>query len=421
MTFTSEKLLVVVGRAVDAIGSLVFLKMLATLASKSDVGTYLLAASFLALLLTVSFSALDQGLLRNVTEYRQQAALAECYSAMLVAYLGLALLLAGVAAGAVLAFDIGEALQGVMVPLVLWFALDALKNLNLTVASGLRSRGLIALASAADYGCRLALLWAAYSWMRVSSTVIVGLLAAASLLATSVFVWGNRNLLSRFPWSRVRTTLLASFHFAWPMMIWGLFGWLQNMSNRWLLSRYADLSVVAEYGVLVAIASFPVTAVLGLVVTYTVPILYERESAVAGSSRKVVVRVAALLSPLCAALVLVAALWHRELVILLSGPGYVENSHVLPFLMAAASASAICSVLTYAIFAQRRLSSLLIANISPGLLGLVLGYFAVSRFQFEGAILTLATTQLIAAMLFTVAFVRSGRLVTSNALKQPLL
>lgn len=409
MTLTSEKLLVVVGRAIDAIGSLMFLKLLATLASKTDVGTYMLAASFLALLLTVSFSALDQGLLRNVTEYRQQASLAERYSAMLLAYLGLALLLAGLAAGVTLAAGIGEALQVVLVPLVLWFVLDALKNLNLTLASGQRSRGLIAIASTADYGGRMALLWAAYTWGEVDSPAIVTLLAVASSLATLVYLWGHRSLLVRFPWSRVRTTLGDSLHFCWPMMIWGLFGWLQNMSNRWLLSRFADLSVVAEYGVLVAIASFPVTALLGLVVTYTVPILYERESAVLGSSRKLVVRVAALLSPVCAALVLVAAIWHHELVVLLSGPGYVENSHLLPVLMAAASASSICSVLTYAIFAQRRLSTLLFANTIPGILAIVIGYFAVSQFQFGGAVLTYVLSQLAAALLFLVAFIRSRK------------
>jgi O-antigen/teichoic acid export membrane protein len=332
---------------------------------------------------------------------------------MLVAYLGLSLVGAGLGAAALAAFGIGDALRSALAPLAMWFAFEALKNLNLTVASGLRSRTLIAAASAADYASRLALLWAAYKWSSVSPAGIVGLLAASSLAATFVFLHGHRHLLSRFSRLRVRSTLLDSIHFAWPMMIWGLFGWLQNMSNRWLLSRFADLSVVAEYGVLVAIASFPVTALLGLVVTYAVPILYERESAAAGSSRVFVLRVAAMLTPLCAAMVLAAAVWHRELSILLSGPSYAEHSYVLPFLMASACTSAICSVLTYAVFAQRRVASLLLANTLPGALGLGFGYFAVGHYQFEGAVLTLMLSHVVAATLFVVAFVRSKTATSS--------
>ena len=192
------------------------------------------------------------------------------------------------------------------------------------------------------------------------------------------------------------------------MIFWGLFGWLQNMSNRWLLSHFADLSVVAEYGVLVAIGTFPVTALVGLVVTYLVPILYERESSSVGSSRAIVRRVALALIPACALLVFLVAIWHRELIIFFSGKNYAEHSYVLPMIMGAASASAICSVLTCAVFAQRQVASLLLANTVPGLFVLAFGYFAVSQYQFNGAILALVLSHALAAVLFIVAFARTG-------------
>lgn len=402
---TSEKAVVLLGRAIDAIGSLIFLKMLSSLADKSDVGTYLLASSYLALVLTISFSAFDQGLLRNVTEYRKHSSLPARYSAMLVSYLCLSVVLAGLSAAAMSAFDLATTLHPVLAPLYLWLTFDAIKNLNMTVASGLRSRSLIAGASAVDYGCRLGLLWAVYAWGTVSTATIVYLLAAAGLAASTVYLIEQRGLLSRFSLEDLVGTLQDSIKFSWPMIIWGLFGWLQNMSNRWMLSQFADLSVVAEYGVLVAIGTFPVTALLGLVVTYVVPILYERESAIPGSARGIVHRVAMALTPLCALMVLAAVAWHRELTVLLSGPNYTEHSHVVPLIMAAACTSAICSVLTYAAFAQRRVSSLLLANTLPGALSLVFGYFAVSHYQFDGAVLTLILSHLVAGGLFVLTFV----------------
>lgn len=409
MKITSEKVVVVVGRAIDAIGSLVFLKMLASAATKQDVGTYLLASSILAIALTVFFSAFDQGLLRNITEYSKRVELASRYCAMLFAYAGIAVLLS-VAFGVFLTMtDIAQALRPVMAPLSLWLVCESIKNLNQTVASGMRSRTLIAVASAVDYGCRILML----AWFAMDATVgpstIIILLAVSGIAASAAYLVGQRSLLARFSWANVRNTLLDSIRFSWPMIIWGLFGWLQNMSNRWLLNRFTDLATVAEYGVLVSIASFPVAALLGVVVTYVVPILYEQESSGKASSRQIVGKVVRALVPVCALMVLVAAVWHREITLLLSGPEYVAHSTMLPVIMAFACFNAICSVLTYAVFAQRRVSSLLIANIVPGAFSLVFGYFAVKNYQFEGAVMTLLLSHVLTSVLYIRTFIHAGR------------
>lgn len=409
MKITSEKVAVVVGRAIDGIGSLVFLKMLASAATKQDVGIYLLASSFLAIALTVSFSAFDQGLLRNITVYSKRGELAARYCAMLAAYAGIAMLLS-LAFGVILTVtDMARALHPVIAPSSLWLLCESIKNLNQTVGSGMRSRTLIATASAADYGCRILLL----AWFAMGATVrpstIISLLAMSGFVASAAYLVGQRTLLARFSWTDVHNTLLDSIRFSWPMIIWGLFGWLQNMSNRWLLNRFADLSVVAEYGVLVSIASFPVAALLGVVVTYIQPIIYEHADASKASSRQIVRKAALTLVPVCVMMVFVTAVCHREITLLLSSPEYTAHSGMLPIIMSAACFSAICSVLTYAVFAQRRVSSLLIANTVPGAFSVVFGYFAVRGYQFEGAVMTLVLSQVLTAVLYICTFIHAGR------------
>lgn len=406
---TPEKAIVLLGRVVDAVGSLIFLKMLASMAGKTDMGQYMLASSYLTVMLTVSFSALDQGLLRNITDYRSAGTLGQRYGALLPAYVGLSCFLCSMGVVVLLSLNAGTALHPLLIPLSLWITADALKNLNATVASGLRSRWLITAASVADFSCRIGLLWALYRWSTVETSSILLVLAASGVAASTVMLWGQRRLIRRFTKSDVCRTLADSLRFSWPMIIWGLFGWLQNMSNRWLLNHFTDLSTVAEYGVLVAIASFPVTALLGLVVTYVVPILYERESASAGAAQHLVKRAALMMVPPCAVLVLIAAVWHNGIVTLLSDAGYAQRSPILPLFVASACFSAICSVLTCAVYAQRRVISLLAANTVPGLFSLVFGYMAVSRYGFEGAALTLILGHLLAGVLFVLAFVRAGR------------
>jgi O-antigen/teichoic acid export membrane protein len=404
MRFNSEKIAVVLGRSVDALGSLIFLKMLAIAVTKDNVGTYLLASSFLAVLLTMTFSAWDQGLLRNLSDYRDRAELSARYSAMLLGYLAIGFVLALIIYFGVIGLGIFSSLQLVWVPLLLWFVSDGLKNLNQTVASGLRSRQLITFASAIDYGCRISFLaWFGMYQMADASTVIY-LLVLSGLAATMVYLVAHRGMLTYFSWPNFRGTLLESLVFSWPMIIWGLFAWIQNMSNRWILSHFTNLGVVAEYGVLVSIASFPVTALLGIVVTYIVPILYEQENLRVGASRAIVLRAALAMLPVCAVLILIAIFWHRDIILLFSGPEYIAHSAMLPIVVAAVSFNAACSVLIYSVLAQRQVSSLLFANILPGVICLILGYYLIQLYGFEGAIWTLGLTQILGGVLFVLTY-----------------
>jgi O-antigen/teichoic acid export membrane protein len=378
--------------------------MLTVAAPKDVVGIYLLASSFLAIVLTVTFSAFDQGLLRNVADYHERGQLARRYSAMLFAYVGIAVFLSCIAGLTSAFYQLPATLSPLLLPMSAWLVFESIKNLSQTIASGMRYRALIAVCSAADYGCRIVFLL----WLSMNATLdaklIVGLLAAAGVVASASYFIGQRSMLARFSWADVSATLHDAFGFSWPMIIWGIFGWLQNMSNRWMLSRFADLPSVAEYGVLVSIASFPVTALLGLVVTYIVPIIYQREGSHAGSSRRTVVRVAFLMLPVFILMVLVSSFLHKDIVATLSGPQYTNHSNLLPIILIAACFSATCSVLTYAVYAQRRVSLLLVANTVPGAFSLVFGYFVIQSSQFEGAVLTLVLSHCIAGFLFIATF-----------------
>lgn len=404
MNFNSEKLAVVLGRAVDALGSIVFLKMLAIMLTKDNMGAYLLASSLLAVLLTVTFSASDQGLLRNLSDYRDRAELPARYSAMLVGYLGIGAVLSLTLYGISLISGFFSAFQLIWIPLLLWFISDALKNLNQTVASGLRSRQLVAIASAVDYSCRISFLFWLGMGQSPDAPTVIYLLILSGVAASVVYLVAHRGILARFSWLKFRSTLLEALAFSWPMIIWGFFAWLQNMSNRLVLSHFMDLKAVAEYGVLVSIASFPVTALLGVIVTYMVPVLYEHENSRAGSSRGIVVRTALAMIPVCVVLVLSSMVWHREIILLLSSSEYISRSELLPIVVAVVSFNAVCSVLIYSVLAQRQVSSLLFANVLPGVFCIVVGYHLIQFYGFEGAIWTLGLTQVLGGVLFVLTY-----------------
>lgn len=406
MNLTSEKIYVLMTRLADGAGNLLFLKLITNIASKDAVGTYLLASSFVALILTVSFSAIDQGLLRNASSYKDGGNLKANFSALSVVYFVLAAAICFSLVLISIETSLLSDVDDVLVLTLIWLIFEAQKNLNLSTASALRSRATILGATILDYSVRfLAIQWYIANKV-IAASDIVTCLVLASFLTTGFYLLRHRTHLGRFKLVNMSTSMKEALLFSWPMLIWGFFGWLQNMSSRWLLNHFADIATVAEYGILVAIGTFPVTALVGIIVTYAQPIIYQEEDRSKYSSTAAVLKFAALLLPFCGVMIFVSLVWHKEIVALLTGPLYVSKSGFLPIIMAAVCFSSVCSVLSYAVYAQRRVATLLYANACPGAISLAVGFFLIQDFQFEGALATLVITHFSAGLLFILAYLR---------------
>lgn len=176
----SEKIAVLLGRAIDIAGGLVFLKLISTHASKADMGTYLLATSIVALLLTVSFSALSQGILRNVSDYLKKGELPKRYTAALIGYLIAAPFYAWLALNLINVLGISNALAPYIYLIVIWVVSDALKTLNTSVAAALRQRYLIAAASVLDYSIKLCAIGFCILGGKLNTAMIILIMASAS-------------------------------------------------------------------------------------------------------------------------------------------------------------------------------------------------------------------------------------------------
>ena len=305
-------------------------------------------------------------------------------------------------------------LRGVVPFLVVWFTFDAVKNFNMTVSSGLRRRKVIAFASLIDYVLRIFLLYLLYKLTLLSTSSVIALLATSSFTVCIYYFWRYHDNFVCFRIHDIRNILYETFVFSWPFFIWGGFSWLQNMVNRWLLSWFSDLSTVAEFSILISISTFPVMALLGVISTYAIPIIYEGENNKAGFSNHFVKKIAILLIPLYAFMVFISLIWHQEIISILSDSSYAKNSVYLPIIVFALSVSSICSVFTYAVFAQRKSKRLILANTLPGIFSLAFGVVIVPKYFLLGSIITFCLSHIIAAILYGITFIRLRLSTTSN-------
>jgi O-antigen/teichoic acid export membrane protein len=398
----SEKIAVLLSRAIDMAGGLVFLKLISTHASKADMGTYMLATSIVALLLTVSFSAISQGVLRNVSDYLNQGELPQRYTAALIGYLITAPLYAWLALNLIKALGISDVLSPYIFLIVIWVASDALKTLNTSVAAAMRQRYLIAAASALDYCIKLAAIGFCILEGRLNTTMIILIMAFASATVGLFFIAIQKTFLTKTSFSIFTNTIKQATHFAWPMMIWGAFGWAQSMSGRWIVEKYLGAESVASLGVITTIGSLPVNAIFGVVITYVQPIIYEIESKKIGSSRQYINKIIKIIAPILMAMLFVSCVYHYEIITIATSQKYGDVSGYLPVVVGSVILSSIGSALSYVTLAKKRTSSLLIANTLPGFLSIVLGFLLIPKFGLSGAVATVAVSHLLSFLLLVV-------------------
>jgi len=294
-----EKIFVLTSRAVDAAGGLFFLKLISTLVSKSEVGDYLLMASLLAMITALSTAALDVGIMRHVDSYKLDGSLSKRYSSVLGAYVGIGFLL--ILFSTILIHQPWISWDGLKwAPILsLWFLCDVVRSFALNIAGSLRARGRVLLVSLVEQTMRLSLLLYFSRQSEMHSEGIIYLLCFSSLSSGLACIFSQKNMLTRFYWKDAASTFAESVKFVWPMIAWGGFSWLQNMSSRWVLDYFGTPVDVAEFGVFVIMANFPIAAMLGVIVAYILPILYERENIERGSSRALIRQASLLLGLAC--------------------------------------------------------------------------------------------------------------------------
>jgi O-antigen/teichoic acid export membrane protein len=128
--------------------------------------------------------------------------------------------------------------------------------------------------------------------------------------------------------------------YAWPIAAWGVFSWVQTVSDRWVLQAFTTTSTVGVYTVLNQVGLYPMTLLSTITLQFISPLLFERAGD--GSDRDRLRHASALIVTLVAITVIVTAVatvaaWslHRPLFDALVGARYRSASHLLPWMVCA--------------------------------------------------------------------------------------
>lgn len=165
-----------------------------------------------------------------------------------------------------------------------------------------------------------------FGWSPVAS--VLGGYALGASVAAAAFVLLVHRHLGR---GRVRRRWLAAqTRYGWPLVGNGVFGWLANSGDRYVVAAVLDLRAAGIYVAAINLGARPAMMLGGMIETYLRPRLYR---AVAASDRAALVRVRRrwLRDAIVVLVVNFALLWMLEpwLVRLLLAPAFRDGAHVL--------------------------------------------------------------------------------------------
>ena len=367
------------------IGGLLFFKLLTVYLPKAELGNYLLATSIMALVLLVSFSVMDQGLMRFVSIYETQGKLREMYPAYLFGYAILVAILAAVFLCLSSLMGVWTRWGGIFIGLMFWILTEPIKNAALALSNATRDRMVIAKAKVLEQFVRSGLLLAVALLFSLDNSRVLMLLSLSGVCVCVILLWSQRALLGVLRKDNIRKVFADAISFSWPLFVWGIFGWLQQMSNRWLLEVFGSEQEVANFGVLASLATLPFTMVLGIVAAYALPVIYQIENTSPGSARAKVIMILRKLVPLLVGVVLMLFIFGREIVLLAATQDYLQNAWLLPFMATGVALSTLGTVMTYKDFAMNQTRRLILPNVLPGILALVIGLILVPSYGVSGA------------------------------------
>ena len=350
LKISREGLWVFVGQAGMAAAGLIGVKILTHVLNPAEYGRLAIANTLVALIGVNLFGPLGQGFMRYWAISKAKGELGEFYyisnqyakySIYIVSVLAvISCIILGVlknvdwAVLLIISLIVGSVTG--------WF------SLRISIFTAMRRRRLIALLKVAQQLSRP--LFAAFLALIIAPKAgyaLAGYFLAAFLMmmvAESVYrrmVSTSSDSFENYSALSMRRGLARDIlKFSWPFLAWGIFGWMHTSCSRWAIQTYHGADVVGAFAVVSLLAVYPISFGAGFLGTLITPIAYQRAGDLSSArsvafANRILAAVTGIYIAGAIIIISIFALFHYQLVLLVSNINFVSLSYLLPGLTAA--------------------------------------------------------------------------------------
>lgn len=400
-----ESFWIALGQALAVIGLLLGVRLLTEMLDPAAYGELALGMTVATLVNQLVFGPLSGGVIRFYAPAMEQDDLKGYVSAVRrMVWSATVIVALMVVMGVVGLLGTGRAEWIAIVVAALVFAtLSGYNSILSGIQNAARQRSIVALHQGFETWARYLVAAGFMLWLGVTSTVaMTGYAVATMLVLGSQYVYFRKITTSGLHVAKKGHAWREQiWKFSWPLSIFGIFTWMQLVSDRWALAHFSTTEEVGKYAVLFQLGYYPMAMASGMAMQLLVPIFYQRAGNASDSQRNANVsslswRLTWLTLGITGCAFLLAILFHTQIFRLFVAKEYISVSYLLPWMLLAGGVFAAGQTIALNLMSQMKTHTMMTAKIITALLGVA--------FNCAGAYWLGTLGIVIAGVLFSVSF-----------------
>jgi O-antigen/teichoic acid export membrane protein len=274
--------------------------------------------------------------------------------------------------------------------------LSVLSGYNSTISgiqNAARQRAIVAFHGGLDAWLKILIAVGVVIWFGASSTsVVIGYACSSLLITVSQLILLRRTIPQQQTRIQNRQQWTPQiWAYSLPFSTWGVFTWMQQVSDRWALQALSTTSDVGQYAVLFQLGFTPIALITGMAMSFFGPILYQRSGDATDHARNINVhRLGWRLAQLSLTVTLlgfgITFALHERLFSLLVSSEYRGTSHMLPWIVLAGGMFSAGQMLALKLMSEMKPSAMTKAKLITALIGALLNVIGAALAGMQGVV-----------------------------------
>ncbi len=389
---------VVAGQIATVLGGLVLVRVLTEHLEPEQYGQLTLCLTVSAFFSQIVFGSVSNGIVRfysiatekeELIRYLYASTRMMGYATALVVLIGLVLILALLWLGYYQWTGLAFA--------ALVFSLLSSYNTSLTgLQNAARQRSVAAFHTGLDAWLKILLAVGAMYWLGSFGTAVILSYALSALIV----IGSQLYFLGRLPRNMNTATIdhenweRQIWLYSWPFATWGVFAWVQQVSDRWALQTFTNTQEIGLYAVLFQLGYSPISLLTSMVITYLAPILYQYSGNAKDKVRNKSVHLISWRTTFFALLMTLLAFiftysQHELIFKLLVASNYHVVSDLLPWMVLAGGLFSASQILLLKLQSEMKQSTMISAKILTAIIGISFNLYGASKFGLKGVVVAM--------------------------------
>lgn len=277
-----ELIWVIIGQVVALIGGVIGVRLLTGYLGPAAYGELALGVTIAGFLGQILFGPLGQSLGRFFAAFKEQARLKAVFGSLkiILSWSCTAIILLGICSALVIGSKWSGKWGWLILTSVMFGTISGTAGLFQAMQNAARQRKIVAFHQGVEPWMKpLAAIFVVVFLGKYGFAALAGFCITSLVLLTSqsIFMWR----LVKGEWKEVkkvteRETIKKIINYSYPFSLWGIIGWFQLSSDRWVLQAFLGEYNVGIYTALFQIGNLPVMMSMSVLSQLMMPIIYEK-------------------------------------------------------------------------------------------------------------------------------------------------